>query len=250
MTVSEMLVALRAQKPLIQCLTNSVVENFTANALLAAGAAPAMIHDPVEAGEFAAFADATLVNVGTVTHEQAEAMRKAVATCNAQGRPWVLDPVAVGALSLRTAVANELKLQHPALIRGNASEIKALAGEASKSRGVESGDATEAAVDAGRRLAAETGAVVLITGETDYVLSPDGVVEAIRGGSELMQYVTGMGCAQGAFAAAVLAVVKDPFEAAKLTAEAWAAAGALAAQGNAHAIGNFQIAFLNALSAR
>ena len=98
---------MRTRVPLVHCLTNHVVTNFTANVLLAAGAAPAMIHDPEESAIFAGVASALLVNVGTIEREQAEAMRRAVAAANAAGRPWVLDPVAVGALPLRTQVAAE-----------------------------------------------------------------------------------------------------------------------------------------------
>ena len=120
---------MRKRAPLVHCLTNHVVTNFTANVLLAAGAAPAMIHDPEESSIFAGVASALLVNVGTIEREQAEAMRRAVASANAAGRPWVLDPVAVGALPLRTTLSAELVAQHPAMVRGNASEILALAGK-------------------------------------------------------------------------------------------------------------------------
>ena len=123
-----LLAKLRREAPLVHCMTNAVVTGYTANALLALGAAPAMIHDPEEAAQFAAIAGALLVNVGTITQDQAAAMRAAVAAANQAGRPWVLDPVAVGFLSLRTTVAAELKRKAPAIIRGNASEIIVLAG--------------------------------------------------------------------------------------------------------------------------
>ena len=74
---------MRRRAPLVHCLTNHVVTNFTANVLLAAGAAPAMIHDPEESAIFAGVASALLVNVGTIEREQAEAMRRAVAAANA-----------------------------------------------------------------------------------------------------------------------------------------------------------------------
>ncbi|MBQ3810586.1 MAG: hydroxyethylthiazole kinase, partial [Kiritimatiellae bacterium] len=98
---------MRRRAPLVHCLTNHVVTNFTANVLLAAGAAPAMIHDPEESAIFAGVASALLVNVGTIEREQAEAMRRAVAAANAAGRPWVLDPVAVGALLLSCGIPAE-----------------------------------------------------------------------------------------------------------------------------------------------
>ncbi|MBQ9917574.1 MAG: hydroxyethylthiazole kinase, partial [Microbacterium sp.] len=98
---STVLADLRGTPPLVQCITNAVVTNFTANALLALGASPAMCDIPGEAGLFAGIAGGVLVNLGTPTAEQRDAAREAVAA----GTPWVLDPVAVGALPVRTALA-------------------------------------------------------------------------------------------------------------------------------------------------
>src|SRR5918911_1687766 len=96
--------ALRDSAPLVHCLTNTVVQTITANALLAIGAAPAMVDEPAEAGEFAAVASAVLVNVGTVQQRTAEAMRLAARAAAQVDTPWVLDPVAVGGLPYRTAL--------------------------------------------------------------------------------------------------------------------------------------------------
>jgi hydroxyethylthiazole kinase len=120
--------ALRSTSPLVHCLTNTVVQTITANALLAVGAAPAMVDEPAEAGEFAAVASAVLVNVGTVHQRTAEAMRIAARSAGQAGTPWVLDPVAVGGLSFRTELAADLVGLSPAVVRGNASEVLALAG--------------------------------------------------------------------------------------------------------------------------
>ncbi|MGP4881217.1 hydroxyethylthiazole kinase, partial [Klebsiella pneumoniae] len=103
-------------------------QTFTANVLLAVGASPAMVIDPREAAQFAAIADALLINVGTLTEDRAVAMRAAVEHARQAGKPWTLDPVAVGALTVRTAFCHELLALQPAAIRGNASEILALAG--------------------------------------------------------------------------------------------------------------------------
>ena len=120
--------ALPGAAPLVHCLTNTVVQALTANALLAVGAAPAMVDDPAEAEDFAAVASAVLVNVGTVSDRTARAMRLAARSAATVGTPWVLDPVAVGALPYRTALAAELLDSRPAVVRGNASEVMALAG--------------------------------------------------------------------------------------------------------------------------
>ena len=129
---------LRAQKPLILSLTNSVVQPITANMLLAAGASPVMLNDAEESAQLLRIcANGLLINVGTLSRPQAEQMRAAVDAAQSAGVPWVLDPVAVGLLGFRTEFCRELLGFSPALIRGNASEIMALAGEAAGGRGTD-----------------------------------------------------------------------------------------------------------------
>lgn len=118
----------RTLSPLTHCMTNEVVQSFTANTLLALGASPAMVIEPEEASQFAAIASALLVNVGTLTQERATAMRAAVERAYHAKTPWTLDPVAVGALEFRRRFCLDLLSLQPAAIRGNASEILALAG--------------------------------------------------------------------------------------------------------------------------
>lgn len=113
----------RALSPLTHCMTNDVVQTFTANTLLALGASPAMVIDPVEARPFAAIANALLVNVGTLTASLADAMRATVESAYDAKTPWTLDPVAVGALEFRRRFCTDLLSLRPAAIRGNASEI-------------------------------------------------------------------------------------------------------------------------------
>ncbi|HGY5925769.1 TPA: hydroxyethylthiazole kinase, partial [Klebsiella michiganensis] len=139
--------------PLVHCMTNDVVQTFTANVLLAIGASPAMVIDPDEASQFAAIADALLINVGTLTVERAAAMRVAARSAQQAGKPWALDPVAVGALTLRTEFCRELLALQPAAVRGNASEIMALAGMSGGGRGVDTTDTAAAALPAAQALA-------------------------------------------------------------------------------------------------
>ena len=127
-SAAELLSALREAPPLTHCITNAVVTGLTANVLLALGAAPAMVDIVGEAGIFAGVASGLLINLGTPTPEQRAASLEAVAGATASGTPWVLDPVAIGALPVRTALAHELASSRPTAIRGNASEILALAG--------------------------------------------------------------------------------------------------------------------------
>ncbi|MBK1759964.1 MAG: hydroxyethylthiazole kinase, partial [Escherichia coli] len=123
--------------PLVHCMTNDVVQTFTANTLLALGASPAMVIETEEASQFAAIASALLINVGTLTQPRAQAMRAAVEQAKRSQTPWTLDPVAVGALDYRRCFCLELLSHKPTAIRGNASEIMALAGIANGGRGVD-----------------------------------------------------------------------------------------------------------------
>jgi hydroxyethylthiazole kinase len=198
----------REKSPLIHCLTNDVVQTFTANVLLALGASPAMVIDPDEAAQFSAIADAVLVNVGTLTHSRSAAMLAAVHAAGKAQRAWTLDPVAVGALTFRTEFCQQLLEHRPAAIRGNASEIMALARQATSGRGVDSLHDSALALDAARLLASTTGAIVAVTGETDYVTDGQRVL-AVAGGSPLMTRVVGTGCALSAVVAGFAALPGD-----------------------------------------
>ncbi|HHG8773988.1 TPA: hydroxyethylthiazole kinase [Raoultella planticola] len=201
----------RRHAPLVHCMTNDVVQTFTANVLLAIGASPAMVIDPQEASQFAAIADALLINVGTLTVERATAMRAAVHSAKRAGKPWALDPVAVGALTLRTEFCHELLSLHPAAIRGNASEIMALAGMSAGGRGVDTTDTAAAALPAAQALARQLNSVVAVTGEVDYVT--DGQrTRMVTGGDALMTRVVGTGCALSAVVAASVALPGDSLE--------------------------------------
>lgn len=236
----------RAMSPLVHCMTNLVVSNFTANVLLAVGASPAMVVAPEETGEFAAIADALLVNLGTIDAQQLLAMRLAVAGANQAGKPWILDPITAG-LSFRMNAARLLLALSPAVIRGNASEIGALASSGqTKSRGVDSLGPAEEALEAALALALEGRTVVAVSGETDYVV--DGArTLAIPGGHVLMTQVTGVGCALNAVIAAYVAVTRDPFLGTAGALLAFATAGEAAAK-NAAGPGSFAVDFLDQLS--
>ncbi|VXB88754.1 hydoxyethylthiazole kinase [Burkholderia sp. 8Y] len=239
----------RERAPLVHCLTNLVVTNFTANVLLAIGAAPAMVVAREEVAQFAPLANALLVNLGTLDVPQMRAMRAAVDAANDAGTPWVLDPVAVGPLTFRTEFALDLLDAKPAVIRGNASEIISLSGGAASGRGVDSTAATDAALDAAQILALQTGAVVAVTGATDYITDGRRVV-ALSNGSPLMTRVTGVGCALSATVAAFVgaAASRDEHWAATIAAIAYSTvAGELAARDGAWP-GSFAVAYLDRLA--
>jgi len=241
--VCALLEKLRESTPLVQCLTNTVVTNFTANVLLAIGATPAMTDIPTEAGLFAEIASATLVNVGSPHAEQRIAMVEAALAAHHVGSPWVLDPVAVGALP----VARELLDYSPTAIRGNPSEIIALAGFGAGGRGVDTVDSAESALDAATHLAHTYGSIVAISGATDLVTDGTDVLR-ISNGHRYLTLVTGGGCALGAVTAAFLAVGEDQLAATASATAAYTIAAELAAV-NAHGPGTFAIAFIDALAA-
>lgn len=236
---------LRLASPLVHCMTNDVVQSFTANVLLALGAAPAMVTEAEEAAQFSPQASALLINIGTLTAERGRAMLAAVQAANKSSTPWVLDPVAVGALSFRTQFAHQLLSFHPAAIRGNASEILALAGERSGGRGVDSTDDARSALPAAQSLARRTGAIVVVTGEQDYVSDGDKTL-AVAGGGTLMTRVVGTGCVLSAVVAACCALSGSRLENVAAACQVIKHAGGIAIQ-DSRGPGSFIPAFLDAL---
>ena len=223
------LTRLRQTTPLVQCITNNVVTNFTANTLLALGAAPAMVDIPGEAGDFASMAGGVLINLGTPYAEQRQAMIETAASARQTGTPWVLDPVAAGGPPVRTALARRLAAAAPTVIRGNASEILALAGTGGGGRGVESADDVEAAAPVARELADRTGAVVAVSGPVDLVT--DGVdTVRLSNGDRLLTRITGGGCALGAVMAAFVCGDPDPLAATVAAVTVYCVAAEMAAE--------------------
>lgn len=244
--VAARLELVRERAPLVHCLTNVVVANATANILLALGAAPAMVDIPEEAGLFAGVASAVLVNLGTPGAEQRDGMRVAARAAADAGTPWVLDPVAVGALPVRTALAGELLEARPTAIRGNASEIMALAGAGAGGRGVDATDSVDDAAEAATRLAHRFGTVVAVSGAVDLITDGDRTV-LVRTGHARLTTMTGGGCALGAVMAAFLAGDGDPLTAIAAATSAYTIAAEIAAVGSAGP-GSFAPAFLDALA--
>ncbi|WYK03715.1 hydroxyethylthiazole kinase [Cereibacter sphaeroides f. sp. denitrificans] len=235
---------MRREAPLVQCITNFVAMNIVANVLLAAGASPAMVHDAEESGEFAAIAQALTINMGTPSPRWVEGMEAAARGAAAAGRPWVLDPVAVGATAFRRGLGARLLALKPTVIRGNASEILALAGAETRGKGADSADPVAAAEAAAQRLAETSGAVVAVTGPVDFVTDGRRGLRCANG-HPLMPRVTALGCSLtgivGAFAA-----TRPPFEATAAALAFFGLAGEEAAR-TATGPGSFQVAFLDAL---
>jgi hydroxyethylthiazole kinase len=213
-SAGEALDKIRETRPLVHSITNYVVMNSTANALLAMGAAPIMAHAPEEMDELAQFPGVLVINIGTLSREWIDSMLKAAKLAGERKKPWVLDPVGAGATSLRTETAGKLlETARPTVIRANASETLALANAQSKTRGVDSVNSVEESMEAARALASGNNTVVAVTGETDYIT--DGARSLfVYGGHSMLTNVTGTGCAASVIVAAFLAVEDDALMAA------------------------------------
>ena len=237
---------LKQAAPLVHCITNYVAMNISANVVLAAGGSPAMIHTAEESGDFARIASALTINIGTLSPAWVEGMHGAARAARDAGVPWVLDPVAHFATPYRAQAARELLAQKPNIIRGNASEIMALGGEASQAKGADACDGVAAAKEAAHMLATQHACVVAVTGEVDFITDGTRSVE-ISGGAPLMPKITALGCSltclMGGFAA-----IEPAFDAAITSCLMFAEAGQRAAQ-HATGPGSFSPPFLDALYA-
>ena len=244
--LSAAIAAVRTKSPLVHSITNYVVMNNSANALLSIGASPVMAHWKDEMEEMTAIAGALVINIGTLDTEWIEGMKAAGLAASRRGTPIVLDPVGAGATSQRTNAAWEIiNLCHPTIIRGNGSEIMALVDANVKSKGVDSSASSDDALSAAKKLAAETGAVVVISGETDYITNGTDVF-TVEGGNPIMTSVTGMGCTATALVGAFAAVESDPMVAATAAMAVMSLAGERAAV-NARGNGSMQMHFLDEL---
>lgn len=233
--------------PLLHCITNIVAANFSANALLAIGASPAMVENAAESAEFVAPADAVLINLGTMSAERSVAAVTTAATAARTDTPWVLDPVAAGVLVERTRLAHELLAHGPTVIRGNASEIMSLAGAGSTGRGVDSAIDSGEAVAAAVELARGQESVVAVSGVVDYITDGETTL-SVPGGDALLTRVTATGCVLGAMMAAFTAVSDSPLRAAASASALLAAAGERAGRRNIGP-GSFAVALLDELFA-
>ncbi|TVQ52240.1 MAG: hydroxyethylthiazole kinase [Rhodobacteraceae bacterium] len=235
---------MRRAPPLVHNITNFVAMNVMANVMLAAGASPAMVHARDEVLDFTRLAQALTVNIGTPDAAWAEAMATAAEAARAAGRPWALDPVGVGATPFRQALCARLLACTPTVVRGNASEIRALAGLDATARGADAADSVEAAEAAARDLAARSGAVVAVSGPVDFVTDGETAFR-VRNGHPLMPRVTALGCSLNGVIAAFL--VDQPALPATAAAMAYYGLAGERAGAGAAGPGSFQTAFLDAL---
>jgi hydroxyethylthiazole kinase len=244
---AEIMVKVRAVKPLVHHITNFVVMNETANITLCTGARPVMAHAKEEVEEMVDAANALVLNIGTLWPEQVESMIMAGLQANKRGVPIILDPVGAGATRFRTDSTRRLlgKLSI-AVARGNPAEISVMAGYKAEIRGVDSSGVVYDTAEVAMKFAREYGCVAAVTGPVDVVT--DGIrVVHISNGHPIMSSVTGTGCMATSVVAAYAAVEKDSVIAATAALAALGLAGEMAAQ-NAHGPGTFHVNLYDALA--
>ncbi len=247
-TIWQDLQRIRAARPLVHNITNYVVMNTTANALLALGASPVMAHALEEVEEMATLAGSLVLNIGTLSPLWVEAMFRAGHAAHAQSTPIVLDPVGCGATRYRTDTARQLLEEiRPEVVRGNASEILALAHSGTRTKGVDSSHGTAAASAAARELAAAFDCVVCVSGAVDLISSATATFD-VHNGHPLMGRITGMGCTASAFIGAFAAVNPAPLKATVHAMAVMGIAGELASR-HARGPGSLQMVFLDELAA-
>ncbi|MBP9675075.1 MAG: hydroxyethylthiazole kinase, partial [Bacteriovoracaceae bacterium] len=168
----ESLQKVRAKNPLVHNITNLVVMDFSANALLSLGASPVMAHATQEVESFAKIAGALVINIGTLSSAWIESMQIALKSANQNNVPTVLDPVGAGATTFRTETVNALLSTGKfSVIRGNASEIMSLTSSLSNTKGVDSTAKSSDAVENAKILSNKTGSVVVVSGEKDFIVN-------------------------------------------------------------------------------
>lgn len=260
----------RGTTPLAQSFTNFVTINLVANAQLASGGTAAMSFLPDDVIDTAAIAGSTYINVGTLLPFFKDALTQIAHRFHEMKHPWVLDPVAAGIGATRTAILTGFKAAPPTIVRGNASEVIALAdmwglstpttsdgaadaapAASTRPAGVEAVDevdaARESAIVLARYLREHNGlghAAVAVSGATDLVTDGD-TIYRLPGGSAMMTKITGAGCSLGGVTATYLAVT-DPLTAA-VGASALYNRASEQAERVSHGPGSFQTAFLDAL---
>lgn len=242
------ILTIREFSPLIHNITNYVVMEQTANALLALGASPVMAHASDEAEDMAKIAHSLVLNIGTLSPSWIEGMFLALKMANYKNIPSVFDPVGAGATPYRTNTAKSiLACGKLTAIRGNASEILALAGCEHATKGVDSSLQPLACLEQAKELAKQYRCIVSISGEVDLVTNGD-LCFTIHNGDPIMTKVTGMGCTATAVTGAFLAIQKDSLLGCIHAAALMGIAGEMAAE-KSKGPGSFKIAFVDALSA-
>lgn len=245
-SIWEDLQRIRSTNPLVYNITNSVVQDFTANALLALGASPIMSDSIDETEELVTVSNALNINIGTPNSDSIAAMLKAISAARGLGKPVALDPVAIGATNLRRKLIEDLlRSGTPTIVRGNLAEISVFAGMEWGGKGVDAGVDLQDPGEIVRKAARKIGCGVVGTGKTDYASDGERIF-SIANGHSLMTRVTGMGCVATSLVAAFLAVQPIPLVAAVHAMAFIGIAGEWAAeQARTEGAGTFRVKFLD-----
>lgn len=237
---------IRDKSPLVHNITNYVAMNNTANALLSIGASPVMAHAEEEVEDMVNIADVLVINIGTLSKKWIIAMEKAMLQAKKKNKPIILDPVGAGATIYRNKTIQQLLSKVlPSVIRGNASEIKSMVLEDAKTKGVDSIDTSDSAVEAAQYLCKTYNCVVSVSGKTDFVLDKNNIVK-IYNGANIMSKVTAMGCTASALTGAFAAINSSAFQASINAMIVMGIAGEIAAK-QSKGPGTLQINFLDTL---
>ena len=207
---------IKEEKPLIHCITNPISIHDCANVVLAVGARPIMAEHPAEVADITASAGALMLNLGNITDARIESMKRSMRTAMEKKIPVLLDLVGVACSDLRLDLARELlSIGHPAVLKGNMSELLAVSGLPSHAIGIDAGaqDAlTEENIDGVsevlKAFSRNNQAIVLATGKQDFVTDGERVV-LVQNGSVALSGITGTGCMVGALTAAFLPGCED-----------------------------------------
>lgn len=244
--------------PLVHCITNYVTVNDCANILLGCGASPIMSDETADVVDIQSICGGLVLNIGTLNMATIEGMKAAGACATELGHPIVLDPVGAGASKLRTETAGMLLDTYDiTVVRGNMSEVKALAGVAAATRGVDvdpsdvvTPENIQECAEFARSFARQSGAIVAITGAIDIVADADQAF-AISNGTPLMGKITGSGCMLTCVTAAYVVANPDArLEAVLAAVSAMGVSGEIATarmrpgDGN----GSFRMCLLDAMS--
>jgi hydroxyethylthiazole kinase len=244
--IEQILNQIRTASPLVHNITNYVVMNSTANALLSLGASPIMAHAIEEVEDITFISSALVINMGTLSKQWVDSMLLAIKKAKETKTPFVFDPVGVGASAYRTETALKIiKNCTPSVIRANASEIMALAQLSQATRGVDSTINTQDALKGAVLLSKKLGNTIVVSGAVDCIVTGDSI-DRIYNGNSLMAKVTGMGCTATAIIGACIAVEKDSHKAAVAAMAIMGIVGDMA-QEVSKGPGSFQVNFLDRL---
>jgi len=235
---------LKDTKPLVLNLTNYVTMDFMANTLLALGAAPIMTTSDDELEELVQLASSININIGTLDEPFIKRCYLAATLAKQYQKPLILDPVGAGASLIRTKTASQL-IEYASIVRGNASEIIALANQVGKTLGVESTNTKIEAQDIAIKLANRYGVTIVVSGSIDFITDGKRNSE-IPFGSSLMPLVTGMGCTLTSVIAAFKNTSDDSFESSVLATLYFGLCGQLTEKQVRHP-GQFRTTFIDNL---